>query len=112
MAWFHFFLLGLAAFRFTHLLVYDRITAFIRKPFLEVKEETDPDGSTVEVILVKGTGLRRFFGELLSCHWCTGVWCAAILYVGSMYLSAVFEPVIYILAISGLAAVIEEWLRR
>ncbi len=26
---------------------------------------------------VKGKGLRKWIGELLSCYWCTGVWVSA-----------------------------------
>jgi len=108
--WFDFILLALAAFRLTRLLVYDRITEFIRKPFHEIKEETDSDGSIVEVLYVKGTGIRKFLGELLSCHWCTGVWCSAIIYIGKVFLPVVFQPVIFILALAAAAALIEEWI--
>jgi len=110
MDWFDFILLALAVFRLTRLLVYDRITAFIRKPFHEIKEEMEADGTMVEVVYVKGTGVRKFFGELLSCHWCTGVWCSVILYTGYIFLNNLFQPVIYILAIAAVAALVEEFI--
>ena len=82
MQWFEFFLITLATFRLTRLLVYDKITTFIRNPFHETREELESDGAVVEVLYVKGKGIRKFIGELLSCHWCTGMWCAAFLYGG------------------------------
>ncbi|MCX8045281.1 MAG: DUF1360 domain-containing protein [Anoxybacillus gonensis] len=99
---FHFFLLCIASFRLTRLLVYDRITSFLRAPF---HDEFEQDGETY--IVVKGTGLKKWIGELLSCHWCTGVWCAALLYVGGIYVPNVVMPFVSILAIAGVASVIE-----
>jgi hypothetical protein len=108
MEWFEFFLIALATFRLTRLLVYDRITAPLRAPFHEVREEMEADGSTYEVLYVKGSGVQKFFGELLSCHWCTGVWSAAILYAGNFLFPIVFHPILYILAIAAVGSLIEE----
>ncbi|OOE06225.1 sporulation protein [Anoxybacillus kestanbolensis] len=99
---FPFFLLCVASFRLTRLLVYDRITSFLRAPF---HDEFEQDGETY--IVIKGTGIRKWIGELLSCHWCTGVWCAALLYVGTVYAPTMFMPLVSILAIAGVASVIE-----
>ncbi len=108
MNWFFLVLLGLATFRLTRLLVYDKITAFIRAPFHEIREEVNSEGSMEHVLYVKGTGIRAFLGELLSCHWCTGVWCAIVLYLGSLFFPAVFHPIAYILAIAAIGALLEE----
>ncbi|MCZ0756163.1 DUF1360 domain-containing protein [Anoxybacillus sp. J5B_2022] len=104
---FFFFVLALASFRLTRLFVYDAITSFIRKPFHEIVEETLPDGTTETFLVVKGKGLRKWIGELLSCYWCTGIWCAALLYAGDMIWPAVFEPLVFVLAIAGCAAFLE-----
>ncbi|MBM7571187.1 DUF1360 domain-containing protein [Aquibacillus albus] len=112
LSWFSFILLGIATFRLTHLLVFDEITSFIRAPFHEIKEEVLDDGRVEEVISIKGEGLRRFIGELLSCHWCTGVWCACFLYFGFMYIPSIFIPLIVILAVAGVASFIEVVLLR
>lgn len=109
MPWFEFFLIAFATFRLTRLLVYDRITAFIRNPFHEVREETELDGTVVEVFYVKGNGLKRFIGELLSCHWCMGVWCAAFLFAGITLFPVVFHPILYILAVAAAGSLIEEF---
>lgn len=99
--------LTLASFRLTRLLVYDKITEFIRRPFHHIVEETLPDGTTEEYIEIKGNGLRKWIGELLSCHWCTGIWSAIFLYVIYHYYFEMAEPLIIILAIAGVASIIE-----
>ncbi|ACJ34452.1 DUF1360 domain-containing protein [Anoxybacillus flavithermus] len=99
---FHFFLLCVASFRLTRLIVYDRITSFLRAPF---HDEFEQDGEMY--IVIKGTGIRKWIGELFSCHWCTGIWCAAGLYVGTVYAPSIFMPLVSILAIAGGAALME-----
>ena len=107
-----FLLLSLASFRLTRLIVYDKITNFIRKPFHREVEEILEDGSVETYIEIKGKGLRRFLGELLSCHWCTGVWCAAGLYTGYLLTPFIFTGIIYILAIAGCDSIIETGIQR
>jgi hypothetical protein len=104
---FEFLILFLASFRLTRLIVYDTITSFIRKPFHEIVEEQLPDGSMQTFLKVKGTGLKYWIGELLSCYWCTGIWSSAFLYLGYLVLSSIFTPIIFILAIAGCAALME-----
>lgn len=111
-SWFEFFLLSIASFRLTRLLVFDKITIFIRRPFIEEYEETESDGSISTYFKIKGSGLRSWMGELLSCYWCTGIWCAAFLYIGWLFLPHLFKPVIIILAIAGTAAIIETVIHR
>lgn len=107
MSVFEFLLLALASFRLTRLLVFDNITEFLRRPFHRIVEETLPDGTVEEYMEIKGTGLRKWIGELLSCHWCTGVWSAIFLYVIYRYNYELAEPLIFILAIAGFAAIVE-----
>lgn len=99
-------ILVLASFRLTHLIVFDTITSFIRNPFLLVSYEADVTGQLVRNVQVKGTGLRRWIGELLSCHWCVGVWVAAGIVGLYLYVPGVY-PLLLILAVAGAAAVIE-----
>lgn len=109
---FEFFLLAIATFRLTRLIVFDKITSFMRKPFLTEVEETESDGTVIAYIEAKGTGIRRWIGELLSCYWCAGIWCAAIL-VGFYYLfPSTMEIILYFLAIAGFAAIIETVVSR
>ncbi|QNU27175.1 DUF1360 domain-containing protein [Geobacillus sp. 46C-IIa] len=104
---FSFVLLCLASFRLTRLIVYDAITDWLRRPFHEWVEEELSDGRKEMFLVLKGSGLRRWFGELLSCYWCTGIWCAAFCYAGIMLWPTVFQPFIVLLAIAGGAALIE-----
>ncbi len=106
LSWLEFIIIILASFRLTHLIVYDEITSFIRDPFVSVTYEENEAGQLVQTIEVKGRGLRSWIGKLLSCHWCTGIWSAALIVGIYVYLPAAF-PVILVLAVAGAAAVIE-----
>lgn len=44
---FEFCLISIAVFRLTHLLVFDDITSFIRRPFLSAQEEKGENGETI-----------------------------------------------------------------
>ncbi|RKQ37254.1 DUF1360 domain-containing protein [Oceanobacillus halophilus] len=105
-------LLALATFRLTRLIVFDKISQFLRSPFHEEVEEKETDGDVVTYIQIKGTGLRAWIGELLSCYWCTGIWCAATL-IGLYYIWAdIMEVIIIILAVAGAAGVLETIINR
>lgn len=104
---FTFLLLSFASFRLTRLVVYDKITAFLRAPFIEREVVTLEDGSIEEQITIKGKGIRYGIGILLSCYWCVGIWTAAFLYVGLYFFYPIFMPIIIILAVAGIAAIIE-----
>lgn len=80
---FDFFVLTLATFRITRLLVHDLVMDFIRDPFKEASG-----------------GLKLSIHDLLDCPWCTGAWVA--LFVGFFYsLTPLAWPVILIMAIAG-----------
>lgn len=109
--WLHLTVLVLATFRLTHLIVYDEITSFLRKPFLLVEYETDESGQTYRHEGIRGTGWRYAVGLMLSCHWCVGVWSALGLTVLYLWLPASF-PFHLILAVAGAAALLEEWISQ
>lgn len=106
LSWIHFVILILASFRLTHLIVFDEITSFLRKPFLTVKYEPDESGQVVRKVDIIGTGLRYQIGLLLSCHWCVGIW-SSIAIVGLYSSYPATFPIFLILAIAGAAAFIE-----
>ena len=93
--------LGLASFRLTRLMVFDKITGFIRNAFMNEIEEADEKGEKVIYLVPKNGLVRGFFGELLSCYWCTGVWSSIILYLLYVTATVIAVPIILILAISG-----------
>jgi hypothetical protein len=63
--------LGLATFKASRVLARDRVTSFVREPFVE---ETAYDG---EHETPAGTGMQRAVGELVTCTRCVGTWVAA-----------------------------------
>jgi uncharacterized protein involved in cysteine biosynthesis len=107
--WLDLCLLVFASFRLTRLIVYDTITEFLRAPFHDMVEETLEDGSTETYIEIKGEGLKYWIGELLSCHWCTGIWATSFLYSGYALIPQLSMPVITVLAIAGIASVIQHY---
>ncbi|QGQ44698.1 DUF1360 domain-containing protein [Metabacillus sediminilitoris] len=105
--WLQIIIFAFASFRLTRLIVFDKITAFIRSPFHKEVEQKDDDGVVVVFLEIKGKGLRAWIGELLSCYWCTGMWCSAFLYGAWIFWPQGAEPLILILAIAGAAGMIE-----
>jgi hypothetical protein len=106
LSWIHLVILVLASFRLTHLIVFDEITSFIRAPFITITQEEDKDGQIVQQIEIKGTGLRRWVGKLLSCYWCVGIWSSTLIIALYCWVPASFVFLV-ILAVAGAAAVIE-----
>jgi hypothetical protein len=111
-AYFDLLVLAFACFRLTHLIVNDKITEFLRRPFHDTIEEELPDGTTETFIVIKGTGLRYWIGELLSCHWCTGMWSAAAIYAAYYIIPEISMPAITVLAIAGFASSIQAIISR
>jgi hypothetical protein len=80
---FDFFMLTLATFRITRLLVHDLVSDFIRDPFKNYSH---------------GIGLS--IHDLLDCPWCTGAWVALL--IGFVYfLIPIAWPILFIMAIAG-----------
>jgi len=104
---FQFVLLALASFRLTRLFVFDKITEFIRNPFFNEVEEENEQGVKEVYYLPKETPIKKFFGELLSCYWCTGIWSSTGLVLIFYLLPTYSKPVILVLAIAGLASILE-----
>ncbi|MFG6115609.1 DUF1360 domain-containing protein [Halobacillus sp. MO56] len=109
--WMELVLLTLACFRLTRLLVDDTITDWLRAPFHHYIEEIDQEGNVETFIEVKGTGIQAFIGELLSCHWCTGIWASGILLAGWVFIPY-FDWVILLLGIAGASAILRVFLDR
>ncbi|RDI47743.1 DUF1360 domain-containing protein [Falsibacillus pallidus] len=107
-----FFILGFASFRITHLIVFDKITAFLRAPFFDEFTMKDEDGNDAVYIAPKKSGVRGWIGELLSCYWCTGIWVSIALFLSALYFPKWAEPVIIIFAIAGVASLIESAVQK
>ncbi|KAB8138526.1 DUF1360 domain-containing protein [Gracilibacillus oryzae] len=100
--WLTYFILILASYRLTHLIVFDKITEFIRKPFLKKQKVKDAHG--IEHIKKVPTSN---FGYLLNCYWCAGIWSAIIIVLAFLYLHDIAWIVIFILSIAGGQAILE-----
>jgi len=63
--------LGLATFKASRTVSRDKVTSFVREPFVEgTAYEGEGEQPT-------GTGMRRAVGELVTCTRCIGTWLAA-----------------------------------
>ena len=109
---FHFILLTLASFRLTRLIVYDKIVEFMRNPFLQEIIEQDDTGQEIIYSIPKEKGIRRFIGELISCHWCTGVWASAFLVALYLLYPSIAFILILILSISAVGSIIETYIQK
>lgn len=90
MTWLGLALLILASFRLTHLVVYDSIMEPIRERL----------------------GPVPFIGELISCHWCCGIWASGLLVGIYLVWPTVSFPLILLLAVAGGQAIVESLIRR
>ena len=107
MGFFEFFVISLAVFRLTRLLVYDSIALWIRDLFFEIKKEWNEKEAVfvVKRSLAK-SGIRRKLGELLLCPWCVGTWVALFVLFG-YYLHPISWWFILGVAIAGVSTVIQ-----
>ncbi|MGL4521131.1 MAG: DUF1360 domain-containing protein [Bacilli bacterium] len=104
---FIFILLVFASFRLTRLIVFDKITQFIRAPFINEWEAPDENGELQQFMQIKGEGLQAWIGKLLSCYWCTGMWVSIFLYSSVRLIPTYAEPIVGILALAGAASIVE-----
>lgn len=70
---------GAATHKLTRLIAKDRVTSFVRAPFVRYQE---PDGHGEVSEEPRGHGLRLAAGELLVCPYCLGQWVASAFGVG------------------------------
>jgi hypothetical protein len=72
-------LTGMATHKISRLISKDKITSFLRAPFVRYQEPTGQGEVSEEV---RGTGLRMSMGELINCPYCLGQWVAGAFAVG------------------------------
>jgi len=63
-------LLAGATFKTARTLSHDRLTSFVRQPFVQGEAGTGDEHPT-------GDGFQRAIGELVTCTRCVGTWAAA-----------------------------------
>ncbi|MGE7764148.1 DUF1360 domain-containing protein [Peribacillus sp. NPDC096540] len=105
-------LLGLASFRLTRLIVFDKIIEPLRRPFFKEIEEKNEKGDVEIYLIPKEKGLLGWFGQLLSCFWCVGIWVSLFLVL--LYLQQLFigEVLILILAVAAVGSILEVIISR
>jgi uncharacterized membrane protein YccF (DUF307 family) len=101
LSWMTYLMLILASYRLTHLIVFDKITEFIRKPFMK-KIEVETEHGTEQKDVPK-----NMFGYLLNCYWCAGVWSAILIGGGYLLFPKFTSIVVFILSIAGGQCIIE-----
>jgi hypothetical protein len=69
--WLDFVVLGAASFKAARTVSHDKVTSFVREPFVEGEAYDGEDERPA------GTGLQRAVGELVTCSRCIGTWTAA-----------------------------------
>lgn len=100
-------LIILATFRLTRLFVYDKITRFLRDMFQNVEESYTEVGVTYFTKTERTNGPLRTAYELLICPWCFSIWAALFVsYAYFLHVELFWLP-IFILAISGVATLIQ-----
>jgi hypothetical protein len=70
---------GMATHKLARLIAKDKVTSFIRAPFVSSQE---PSGQGEVSSAARGRGLQFAIGELLTCPYCLGQWVSAALGVG------------------------------
>ncbi len=75
-------LLGVATYNLSRLISSDRVTSPLRAPFTEYVE---PAGASEVKEKVRGTGMQRAVGDLLTCPYCLGPWVATALVFGLVF---------------------------
>lgn len=95
---FEFFILTLATLRLTRLVVYDRVSAFVRDQF----HDTNLIGNMIK----PKRGVRRTIADLLSCPWCFGMWSGAVVVFCFFFTPLAYYPVLFF-AIAGAATLLQ-----
>ncbi len=71
--------LGVGTYKLSRLISSDRLTSPLRAPFTEYVE---PAGASEVKEKVRGAGMQRAIGDLLTCPFCLGPWVATALTFG------------------------------
>jgi Protein of unknown function (DUF1360) len=72
-------LLGVATHKYSRIVTKDRVTSFLRAPFVRYEGKAGPSEVSETP---RGEGAQRAVGELINCPFCIGMWVASGLGVG------------------------------
>ena len=97
--------ISLATARIVRFLIVDKgpFNLFVKvREAAGIYEWVDKDGNDIRRVK------DWFWGGLLDCHWCLGIWAAIIAFIIWRH----FPPLIIVLGVAELAGIIEEILRK
>lgn len=72
-------LLTVGTHKFSRMLAKDKVTSWVRSPFVRWEEDAGPSEVSESP---RGTGMRKAVGELISCPYCVAQWVAAAAMLG------------------------------
>ncbi|MBA4183696.1 MAG: DUF1360 domain-containing protein [Acidobacteria bacterium] len=98
-------LLGVATHKLSRIIAKDRVTSPLRAPFTEYVE---PAGESEIKEKVRGRGIQRAIGDLLTCPFCISPWVAAGLAFGFVFKPRATRVIAGVFA----AATVSEFLHR
>ena len=98
-------LLGVATHKLSRIIAKDRVTSPLRAPFTEYVE---PAGESEIKEKVRGRGIQRAIGDLLTCPFCMSPWVAAGLAFGFVFKPRATRVIAGVFA----AATVSEFLHR
>ncbi|MCP9496325.1 MAG: DUF1360 domain-containing protein [Pyrinomonadaceae bacterium MAG19_C2-C3] len=75
-------LLGVATYELSRIIAKDRVTSPLRAPFTEYVE---PAGESEVKEKVRGRGMQRAIGDLVTCPYCLSPWVGAALTFGLVF---------------------------
>lgn len=96
LSWFHLLIIALGIYRLTDIITYENVTEFIRAPFMDKKVVDNK-----EVWEISGYGFRGFWGTLMSCNACMGVWVSMIVVYLYLFLPTPTFIFLFIMSLTG-----------
>jgi hypothetical protein len=94
------FLLGTATYKISRVIAKDSVTSFIRAPFTVYR---GPSGSSEVKEDVRGSGVQKSIGELITCPFCVGTWIAALLTYGLVLESRVARAIAVMFTVAAVS---------
>ena len=97
-------MLSLATYRAGRLAAYDQVSAPLREPITETQPDEYGAG---ENVVAEGEGVRKAFGELVSCPTCVGTWVAAGLTYGMQIAPGPTRLAATMIGVAGAAEILD-----
>jgi hypothetical protein len=93
-------LFGTATYKLSRIIAKDSVTSFIRAPFTTYR---GPAGSSEVKEDVRGTGIRKSIGELITCPFCVATWVAAFMTYGLVLESRLARLIAMVFSVAAIS---------